>query len=218
MAARGEGFSACNQTLLPAVARLQNDHILQDIAVKSLDDPDPQVVGSAAAYLGVFGSAATENLLWARFTTWSERWKGHESELEYDPKHPNGGYEANAGLNLMQALATGHGWLTDEAKLRRLVDLSVGKQQKQQAQSYLSTWRARPWTINVIPFEPVQIEIGPYHEGSLESAKEKLAQFPRGTTFQLSDSGVREQQQTTLEELSRYASEHGLRVVPAHNQ
>jgi hypothetical protein len=37
----------------------------------------------------------------------------------------------------MEALASGRGWLADETKLHRLIDLSVGQQQRQQAEQYL---------------------------------------------------------------------------------
>ena len=190
MAARGEGFSACNHTLLPEVAGLQNHPRLQDIAVKSLDDLDPQVVGSAALYLMGYGSSSVEDALWDHFVAWSGRWKGRESELEYVPGQKlDGQLEANAGSNLMQALADSHGWLADEAKLRRLVDLSVGPQQRQQAEQYLRTWQRHPWPIQFLPFEQGQFEIAQYHERSIQTAKEKLAQFPRGSVFQWLDGG-----------------------------
>jgi len=137
MAARGKGYSACNHMLLPEVASLQNAEMLQDVAIKGLDDADPEVVSSAAKYLMEFGSASTEDLLWAKFTSWSELWKGRESELQSTPgQKMDGAYQLGAGTSLMQALAAGHAWLADETKLQRLVDLSIGPQQRQQAAQY----------------------------------------------------------------------------------
>ncbi len=150
MAARGEGFSACNHGLLPEIAKLQNHQILQEIALRALDDPDPQIVSSAAAYLMEYGTPSAEDVLWARFTAWSERWQGREDELQYVPgTRLDGTYECGAGSNLMQARAAGQGWLADETKLRRLIDLSVGPQQRHQAEQYLATWRARPLVHSV---------------------------------------------------------------------
>jgi hypothetical protein len=213
MAARGEGFNACNHSLLTEIAHLQNDSILQDIAIRSLDDRDPQVVGNAAAYLMEYGSAFAEDLLWARFTSWSDRWKGRESELLYRPERsPEGQYEAGAGFNLMEALATAHGWLADEVKLRRLVDLSIGLQQRQQAEQYIVQWRIRPWSIQFIPIDKGQFQIVQYHERSVIGAEEKLLQFPRGSVFHWAGGGA-EAEAKAFQEISHFATEHGIKLV-----
>ena len=180
----------CSQSLLSEIAAVQNHGMLQDIAIKSLDDPDPEVVGSAATYLKQFGPASAEEALWARFTAWSERWKGRESELQSTPGHSiDGLYESDAGSKLMEALASGQGWLADEAKLRRLIDLSVGPQQRQQAEQYLRIWQKRPWSIELISSDQRRFHILQYHEASVEAAEQKLLQFPRGSTFQWSGVG-----------------------------
>jgi len=213
MTAAGEGYSACNHSLLTDVSRLQNHAILEDIAIEFVDSPDPQVVASAAGYLGQFGHANAEQILWAKFTSWSEHWKGRENELDYDGAHPERLYEANAGSTLLQALATAHGWLTDEAKLRRLIDLSVGTSQQQTARSYLSQWQSRPRLIVFAPFEPPQIQIAQYQEASLQAAKEKLDQFPKSTVFQWSSSGGQVERKA-FDELSGFAREKGFTVLP----
>jgi hypothetical protein len=213
MAARGQGFSACNHMLLPEIAKLQNDKILEDVATKALEDSDPQIVQSAATYLEKYGSAAAEDLLWARFVTWSTNWKGHESELQYALSQPmDGVYQAGAGSSLMQALATGQAWLADETKLRRLIDLSVGTQQKQQAEQYLNQLRTRPWTILFIPSGDGEFRIAKYDESSLAAAKEKLGQFPRGSSFVWPGSRSEAGEQTAFDELSRFAGDNGLRL------
>ena len=213
LAARGEGFTACNHSLLSEVAKLQNHSMLQDIAINGLDDPDPQIVGNAATYLMDYGSKSAEDVLWSRLTQWSDRWKGRENQLQYVPRHnTDGQYEMGAGSSLMQALATGHGWFADEPKLRRLVDLSIGPQQRQQAEQYLRTWRTRPWSIQYIPFDKGQFQIVQYHERSLETAEEKLLQFPHGSTFEWFGGGV-EGEAKAFQELSRFATEHGIKLV-----
>jgi len=58
IAARGAGFTACNHSLFTDVAELHNDPALADLASRSLDDSDPQVVTNAATYLGNYASAA----------------------------------------------------------------------------------------------------------------------------------------------------------------
>jgi len=216
MAVRGEGFSACNHVLLTEVAQLHDDPALQDIAIKSLDDTDPQVVANAAAYLKDYGTAAAEDVLWAHFISWSGRWKGRESEFEGGyGKRLEANYEPGAGSSLMQALSSGQGWLTDEAKLRRLVDLSVGLQPRQEAEENLRVWRSRPWRIQYVMGGREQFEIVQYRARSLQAAKDKLAQFPRGSIFEW-DMGHEDDEQKAMQELSRFAGERGLTLLIKH--
>ena len=220
MAARGEGFSACNRFLLREVSELQNDPLLEDVAVKALDDDDPQVVGGAAAYLGEHGTTAAEAALWSHYTAWSQRWTGHEADLRYIPdQHSNAIEESTAGSNLMEALAAGQSWLADETKLRRLMQLSVGSQQHLMAEQWLKSWQSRPLTIQFVPVGKGEFQIVQYHLRSLQAAKDKLLQFPGGSTFQWSGAGAIQQDdaEQAFQALSSFAGEHGMKIVRSSN-
>ena len=158
MAARGSGFSACNHSLLVEVAALHNDPSLQDIAIENLNDPDPEVVGNAAMYLGQYGSAEAEEPLWDRLASWSATWKGREAEFKYVPgENMEHLYQEGAGNNLIAALGSSESWLTNEAKLSRLIDLSVGADQRSRAEQILNAWEARPREIQFIGGGQIQI-------------------------------------------------------------
>ena len=60
--------------------------------------------------------------------------------------------------------------LASEAKLRRLIQLSVGPQQQQQAEGYLLQWQTKPWTIQFIGIGQGQFDIAQYHALSLQAA------------------------------------------------
>jgi hypothetical protein len=220
VAARSPG-NGCYHSVVPEVARLQNHPMLQEIALKGLDDSDSQVVLDAARYLIDYGSASAEDSLWAHFIAWSERWKGHEAELQYSPgRGLDGQYQSGAGTNLMMALATGHGWLADEPKLRRLIDLSIGPNQRQQVESYLRLWQTRPWTIDFIPYSSGQFQVAQYHANSLKGLEEKLLQFPPHSVFQWQGSGVEDKAMKSSEakafhELSQFAADHSFKLVDA---
>jgi hypothetical protein len=219
MEARGKekGFTACNHSLLTDVGTLQSNNVLQEIAIRSLDDSDPQVVGDAASYLKQFGSASAESVLWARMVAWSEHWKGHEKDLQSIPgENMSAMYESAAGSHLVEALGAGHGWLPDEAKLTRLIDLSVTDTQKQQAGQLLKAWQARPRSITFMPVVG-QVHIAQFQEASLESAKEKLLQFPPGSAFEWILFG-QEGEQKAFEEMSQFAIEHGLKLAAKNVQ
>jgi hypothetical protein len=217
MKARGKGFTACNHMLLTDVGALQSNSVLQEIAIKSLDDSDPEVVGDAASYLKQFGSASAENVLWTRMVAWSERWKGHEKELQSVPgENMSAMYESAAGSHLVEALGAGHGWLPDEAKLGRLIDLSVTATQKQQVEQFLKAWQTRPWPIMFMPVVG-QVHIAKFQETSIESAKEKLLQFPPGSAFEWILIG-QEGEQKAFEEMSQFANEHSLKLAAKNVQ
>jgi hypothetical protein len=111
MAARGEGHSACDRSLLAQVGTLHLDPLLEEIALRSLNDDDPEVAANAAGFLGRFGSAATEEKLWERLAQWSARWHGRESELIYiaGGTNPNV-YQGTLGTSLQQAISSGDAW------------------------------------------------------------------------------------------------------------
>jgi hypothetical protein len=184
MSARGPGYSACNHALLVEAAALHDDPALQDLAITRLDDSDPQVVANAAAYLKSYGSARAEPALWARLIAWSGRWKGHEAELRYVlGKDLDGVNQASAGERLISALACAQGWLTDEMKLNRLIELAAEAEQSRRATQFLNLWNARPRQIHFAPVGKGQFDIAQYHASSFDAAIEKLRQFPRGSVF-----------------------------------
>jgi len=212
MAARRTG--GCDRGLLPQLGKLQNDPVLQDVAIHGLDDADPQVVASAAAYLGEYGDAAAETALWSHLAAWCGRWAGHEADLRYLPnQNRDGAHQADAGTSMIQALATGKSWLADEPKLRRLVQLSVGTEQHRSAEGWLNLWLARPHAIQFIPYERPGFQIVQYNPNSVQAAKEKLLQFPAGTVFQWSALTPDERAGKLYQELASFAAEHGMKIA-----
>ncbi len=218
IAARGPEFSECYISLLPEVGNLWNDPLLQEMAVNSLDDPDPQVVSSAAAYLQKWGSTQAEDVLWDRFFRWSAQWKDRADELRYlyiPDSDLSKVYQAGAGQNMLSALAEGYGWLVDQTKLRRLLELVVGPVQRSRVEEYLRKWEQKPWTIFFGSSKPPSIQILQYTESSIESAKTKLSQFLPGTRFQWILTSRRSvQEDRAFEELSAFAATLGIVIEP----
>jgi len=214
MAARGPGFSACNHTLFQDLAELHNDAALEDFALRALDDEDPQIVATAATYLGNYGSASAEEALWSHLASWSRRWKGREAELRYIPgRNLDTVLQEGAGSNMITALATAKAWLVDETKLNRLIELSVGPDQRRQAEQYLQTWNTRPRQIQFIGSDKPQFDIAQYHATSLQAATEKLEQFPRGSTFVWTGNLAQDGEQKAFQELSKAAGSRGIVIT-----
>jgi hypothetical protein len=192
LAARGDGFSACNHGLLQVVAEIHYDPILEEIGINSLDDPHPQVAMTAATMLGNFGSAAAESALWRRYTSWNARWAGREPQLELMLGSPVNEkvYELGLGQNLAQALATGKSWLADKTKLQRLAQITKVRRIQQQLESYLKNWDQEAITIfiNHQVLSPTRFyaQLAQYEFHSMNTLKLKITQFPSRTKFSLS--------------------------------
>lgn len=148
IAARGGDFSACNHNLLAAVGQLHFDPVLNEIALHSLNDSDPEVAGNAAGFLGRYGDASAEPVLWEHLTKWSATWHGRAAELAYDPTGPNLNlHQWSLGQDLQMAIASGNAWLADRAALDRLQQLSVEAQMRNYMDNILHSWDTKPWQI-----------------------------------------------------------------------
>jgi hypothetical protein len=219
IAARGPQNNACRHLLLTEIGALRPDPVLERLAIKSLSDPDPEVVSNAAGYLGSYGSAGAEQPLWQRYEEWSREWTGREKDLRYvyGAENPNV-WQKGLGENLARSLATGVGWLSDEAKIRRIKELGVGPDIAQNMDDLLNAYSQSPLTIrftetNFAPV-PYSFNVAQYDLHSVEALKTKLDQFPRGTVFVWSppEFPPSERAEGFFKELSDYATQHGIRL------
>ena len=215
IASRGEGFSGCNRELLQVVADIHYDPALEEIAIRSLDDPDPQVASTAARMLGNFGSSAAESALWQRYTSWSAKWSGHDWQLDRMWAGPvdEKVYQFGLGQNLVQALAQGSSWLLDKNKLQRLSQMTKARYLQEQIDSYLKNWEdetVRIFVENGSPPTRFNARLAQYEFQSLTALKEKITKFPSGTKFSLANSPhLSPANDQLLTELRAFLAAHG---------
>jgi hypothetical protein len=199
--------------LFQNVSEIHYDPILEEIGIKSLNDPDAQLAATAATMLGKFGSSTAESALQERYANWTEQWRGRETELDrpFDDLKENV-YQLGLGQNLMQALTTGKAWLLDKAALQRLAQQTKVRQIRQQLEGYLKLWDDEPLIIYLdsSPFG-FHARIAQYEFQSIDALKEKLTQFRSGSTFALFIST--ESAGQTVAELRTFLSTHGMSVV-----
>jgi hypothetical protein len=214
LAPRGDDRSWCYKSMFTGLSKLQNSPLLEELAILALEHPDAVVVAQAAGYLKDHGSAAAEEPLLNRFAAWSKQWRGRESELDTTTGQSLEMMQSSsAGWQLMEAVALGQGWLADQATLQRLAALSVGPRQRQAAELYLSASEARPVRIQATGSDTITLDIAQYQGLSLEAAKNKLKQFPRGTRFVWNGSG--DGADRAFGELSKIATAAGMEIVRA---
>ena len=217
IAARGKGFTACNHGVLQEVSEIHYDPSLEDIAIRALDDPDPEVGSDAANVLRQFGSPKVEPVLWQKYEKWNTQWQVRESEL--DLAVVGGGNERlndlQFGRNLLQALATANAWLADEKKLERLVDITKVRIVRHELDNLIRRWRQQPLSIIVYScVEHFDVGVVQYHLQSINALKDKLKQFPRGTRFGLpTRSDNRLVSQLCLSEIRDFLITHQMQVT-----
>ncbi len=216
IAVRGEEFSACNHGLFQAISEIHYDPILEEIGIKSLNDPDPEVAQTAATMLGKFGSPAAESALLERYASWTEEWGGRETELDrtFAMRIDDKVYQLGLGLNLLQALATGKAWLADKAALQRLAQQTKVQRVRQQVDGYLKIWEQGPYIISIDPSPfGFHARVAQYEFQSVDALKEKLTQFPSGTTFSFFISSPESSDSETAVELRKFLTTHNYRVT-----
>jgi hypothetical protein len=216
IAARGDGFSACNQELFQIVSEIHYDPILEDIAIESLNDSDPEVAETAATMLGKFGSPAAESALLKRYALWSEQWAGRETQLDkiFSDGLNADNYQLALGLNLTQALGTGMAWLSDKTALQRLAQQTKVRRVRQQLEGYIKLWEDEPVTIFIDSSSSgFHARVVQYEFHSIDALKEKLAQFTPGTRFALTISTTESSAGDTAAELRNFLISHGMSVA-----
>ena len=209
---RGDDRAWCYKTMFSNLGKLQNSPLLEELAIPALEHPEMEVVKDVAMYLKEHGSPAAEEPLLNRFAAWSKQWKEHEAELDA----PTGAkWEtlqiSSAGWQLMEAVALGQGWLADQATLQRLIALSIGPRQRQEAERYLNVSETRPVRIQASGADTITLDIAQYGMLTLEAAKEKLKQYPRGTRFIWNGDGA--DADRVFADFSKIAAAAGLEIL-----
>ena len=222
IAARDKNVSACNTELFQQISEIYYDPTIEEIGIRSLDDPDPEVAMTAATMLGKFGSADAESALWQRYAKWTAQWEGHESEFDLmaadgmSAKAEERMYQSGLGQNLLQALAMGKSWLTDKAKLQRLAQMTRVKRLQRDLNNYLKNWdnEALPLTLDQNSADNFHATVAQYELHSIDDLKEKLTQFPAGTKFFFSlRSGESAAKDQTRADLVAFLNRHGMSEV-----
>ena len=138
-----------------------------------------------AQMLGLYGSKSAAEPLWNAFRYFHEYWKDKRAEL------PPNGEGAQLEVALRNAIARGHNWLANAADLHQMESVCISEQCMYETQQDLRAWQQMPLRLELSnQGGDVRATVAQYYGlGSMEALEEKLAQFPRGTSFLVSTSG-----------------------------
>ena len=208
----------CYPEVLTGVAALHSSLELEKLALEFLNDADLEVVTGAIKLLGQSGSTEAEAPLWQKFEQWHQVWSGRASVLEVET-WDNEPVRLQRGLEqaLRTALAQAPAWLTGPQQLARLNQLCVTKQEREQVSHWQDEW-GKEIPLRFAPAEQEwgRAEAAHYELNSLDALKQKLAQFPQGTTFrwQPYNEGQGEEAKAELfRAIQTFLAERGMRLV-----
>ena len=222
LAARGKNLSRCYTSALLDVARLQSGQAVEEIAIASLDDDDPEVVAHAAQVLQEFGSADAEKALWRRFEKWHEAMQNRSDELrKQNAGVPALGQPELSGRvmieqQLRNALVQGKSWLADPEKLKRVRELCFTDDSRAELDALIENWRRDLTVLLNADGEPVLIELAHYHPRTIDELKQRLVQFSAGSVFRWRTVSVNDQvkAQEIFQQLKTYLEGHGMKLEP----
>src|ERR1700733_1452982 len=212
--ARGPGKTACNHSIFQDIAHYSQDPMLREVAIQTLDDPDPEVTMDALIYLMSYGDASDEEPISNRYTKWSHKWRGHSGELDSrQAGSPAGNWQGiGLGKNLARALIANQGWLASEKLIQNTIEKCVGEQMCQQLKQLADRARTTPYSISAYKQgENENYEIAQYSAKSLELLGVKIAQFPKGTRFIMADGNPEREEQKKLDgNIRNLLEQHGM--------
>ena len=176
----------CFESELGEVANIFMSPEVRQAAIKHLDDSNMVVAIQSAAVLSQHGTLDDESPLWNRLQEWRDEWQGRDPEVE--PKNNDADAlpirPVQMELELVRAIARGRGWLMDGDKFKRLQQLCVTQTALRELSSLMRESERREIGVSAsYPIGHHYFRVAQYEFQSFDDFKEKLGQFPKGTTF-----------------------------------
>ena len=181
----------CMTESLKAVVAGGKWSAVEPAVIAKLNDTDAWAARGAAETLARYGSPKAEKALWQRVRAFHKQWADREADLTAATNMPRDANDAVAlQFGLLASLGHAQAWLLDNDQIAELEGLALGTE-KQNVQSW--HWES-PVAVNLIELfdGDVQGIIGPFVTNGVAQLQAKLAQFPRGTVFNLSVNGAPE--------------------------
>jgi hypothetical protein len=175
----------CTVQYFQRTAPLAMDPELESFMTTYLMHANVRVKTVAAEMLGLYGSKSAVGPLWDAFHYFHEYWKDQRAEL------PPNGAGVQLEVALRNAIARGHNWLANDAELHLMESVCISERCLYETQQDLRAWQQMPLRLELSNQDTdIRATVAQYYGlGSMEALEEKLAQFPRGTSFLVSTSG-----------------------------
>jgi len=172
--------------VLLAIARLHFTPAIEEAAIAHLRDPSPQVAANAAETLGRYGSPEAVAPLKAAFERWHAAWAGRAEDLRPRATQPPAARDQSMlESRLFDALAAGRGWLSGRRDIEAFSAWCVSDNCRMNAGRMLDMITSGRVDVSVFDGDDASVQIAHYQLESIPELERKIAQYPRGTRFQL---------------------------------
>ena len=198
------------------IAEVRYDAVLEDLAIRHLNDPRIKVEMAAVRMLGAYGSAAAEQPLLRRYEKWNREWSEkvsrHHDILWKDSPLDN---QRTLGEYLVEALANGQGWLYGPTELQRLKEMNKISTFQAKVETFKESRAKKPFSISVSGTDDrFWGNVAEYRPPTVDLLKQKLAQFPAGTSFTLNFYDNQEKKdRDALEDIRHFLRDRGYLVT-----
>jgi hypothetical protein len=183
-------FEGCGEIVFAQIGNIvDKNESVERLAIRELDNSNLLIVIQALYYIRDHGSAISEQPVWDRLMQWNNQWGDRITELKpvgllSDPHL----WDRVLGMELPRVLAHARGWLADEAKLHRILDVTHEENGRRDVEVCLTQLNQSPVQISYSGWSPGPFTIGCYQLTSVQALKDKLLQFPPGTSFVWNDT------------------------------
>jgi hypothetical protein len=204
-AMHAQGRLGCRDTLLRRLATIRMSPEVEQAAIVALSDSDSSVALEALNVLSEYGSAGCKAAILRAFGEWHQQWEGRAKDLD---RPANRSWKID--VDYFRAVAFAQAWLSTKQDFEALRDLCLTQSCNETANSALIELSQKFVMIAVI--QPVGDEITERFMpgGTMERLEQKMAEYPRGTLFQI-DARFKEYNavQRFFNELRPWMSDHG---------
>lgn len=179
--------TGCYRELFDDLSRYTTATALTDAAIETVDDPNPEAATSALRYLAIYGDKRPQQAILHHYISWTDEWAGKADQLQPDLFKPSPNWaQLNLGESLGRALLVNQGWITDDRLRSEVLRRCVGELMCRTLQQIgAASGPPYPVILFQIGSDRVSIHVGPYEIPNLDLLKNKLSQYPEGTTFTL---------------------------------
>jgi hypothetical protein len=205
---------SCLSHSLSAVIRMNRWREIEPAIIKNLNDRDLDLARDAAETLAKYSGPQAEAAMWKRLRNFHDQWAEREQDLAYRPKMSR---EANQAkdfqFGLVEALGRAQGWVITDQQVTELENLTLGEERQNVKQWH---WNS-PLELTITGLSDVHFHVDINHQyasGDVASLRKKLAQFPAGTSFRLTNTnlGSPAQLEPVMRAIYDTAAEHGLTI------
>ena len=201
--------------LLPRLAPVRWSSEVQGAALAALDDSRPPVNEEALLVLQCYGLADSRESILRHFRQWHGAWVNRAQDVG----NGAGGEQTRIETDYVNALGRAQAWLTTGTEWQLLRDLCVTNYCRQWTLQSMSNVGTAPTSVMFGFRDPSfsglteEFTLGSCPANSMDRLKEKMAQYPKGTIFQLDARDKQPHQVKRIyDQLAPWVSSHGYKL------